>query len=129
MFMFEFLIAKLGGGLVAQTITYGTSGVVLLIMGWIFKKIPKGAIKAKFGVLMYGLGVTITLGGSQWFKKFGKRGTKIYQAFEDYILDFIEDVFVFGIAEFLRGCRSDNLTLMKSVRKQTSFTTRLKKAA
>ncbi len=122
--MFEFLIAKLGGGLIAQSITYGTSGIALIILLWIIKKIPKGKIKTKWGVVCYTFGVAITLGGSQWFKKFGKNGVKFYQAIEDYLLDFIEDVFFFGLAEILRGARSDNLTLKESIKKQNTFTTK-----
>ena len=125
--IFEFLIAKLGGGLVAQTISYGVGGALLIIVGWILKKIPKGAIKARFGMLMYGLGVAFTLGGSQWCRKVGKKmGNKIYQAIEDYIFDFIEDVFVFGVGEFIRGGRSDNLTLKDSIKKQNTLTTKKK---
>ena len=125
--MFEWMIVKLGGGLIAETISYGTGGILLIVVGWILKKIPKGAIKAKFGMFMYSIGVACTLGGSQWFKKFGKIGGKIYQAIEDYIIDFVEDVFVFGVGEWVRGTRSDNLTLKNSIKKQNTFTSRLKK--
>jgi len=125
--MFEFLIAKLGGGLIAEAITYGSSGIILLILGWVVKKIPRGAIRAKWGYLCYGVGVAITLGGSQWFKKFGKKGVKVYQFIEDYIADFFEDLIFFGAAEILRGIRSDNLTLRESIKKQTTFTTKVKK--
>ena len=65
--MISLLTAKLG----SSALAYGATGVSGLVVAWILKKIPNETIKAKFGLFMYGLGVTCSLGLS----KFKLRGS------------------------------------------------------
>lgn len=114
--MVEWIAAKVGITAVSSLVSSGIGGAVLVVVLFVLKRIPRETIRAHWGMLMYGLGVVFTLGGSQWVTRFGNIGKRIWQAVEDYLLDFIEDVFVFGIAEFVRGGRSDNRTLKESIK-------------
>lgn len=114
--MIEWIAAKVGITAISTLMSYGIGGALLIVVLFVLKRIPNNKIRAKWGMLMYGLGVGFTLGGSQWVTRFGKMGKRIWQAVEDYVLDFIENVFVFGVAEFIRGGRSDNMTLKESIK-------------
>lgn len=121
--MIDWLINLLGGTIVAQVVSYGVGSLVLMVLLWFLKKTPNHKIRAVFGRFMYGLGVALTLGASVWLRKLSPEvGGKIWQAVEDWILDLVENVGAFGLAEFVRGARSDNL---KSIKDQTSLNTKL----
>jgi hypothetical protein len=86
------------------TAVYTGVGVVGAGIAWALKKIPNDTIKDKVGGLMYGLGVTCTLGLAKW---------KITRTFwnkvvEPWVIDFIDNIFVTGIQRFIDGLRSDN---------------------
>jgi len=114
--MIEWLAAKVGITVVSTLVSYGIGGALLIIVLFVLKRVPNNKIRGRWGVFMYSLGVGFTLGGSQWVTRFGKVGKKIWQVVEDYVLDFIENIVVFGIAEFVRGGRSDNMSLKESIK-------------
>ena len=68
------------------------------------KKIPNKTIKAKFGGLMYGLGVTCTLGLARFSVTKGVWNKVV----EPYIIDAVDNIFVHGVSRFVEGLRSDN---------------------
>mgnify|MGYP003150157377 FL=1 len=96
----EWLLAKVG----ASTITYAAGGIGAVAVAWILKKIPNKRIKAQFGMIMYGMGVTCTLGMAKfkWTKRFWNK------TIEPWIVDAIDNIAGHGIKEFIRGLRSDN---------------------
>jgi len=98
--MLEWITAHLG----MQAIQWTAGGIAVFIIGWIFKKIPNHKIKARWGSWMYSLGVKLTLKTSSigWLKKAWEK------VIEAWIIDFIDNVIVTGIQEFVRGLRSDN---------------------
>tara|TARA_R110000744_G_scaffold92927_1_gene179674 strand:- start:8326 stop:8622 length:297 start_codon:yes stop_codon:yes gene_type:complete len=98
--MISLLTAKLG----SSALAYGATGVSGLVVAWILKKIPNETIKAKFGLFMYGLGVTCSLGLSKF-----KYTKKLWNAtIEPYVIDAIDNIAVTGISKFVEGLRSDN---------------------
>ena len=58
----EWLVAKLG----VSTIQYAAGGIGAVVVAWVLKKVPNKAIKAQIGMIMYGMGVTCTLGMGKW---------------------------------------------------------------
>jgi hypothetical protein len=96
----DFIISKLGGAAVG----YAAGGVGAVAVAWMLKKIPNATLKAKFGRLMYGLGVTCTLGMSKfkWTKKFWNK------TIEPWVIDAIDNILANGIKSFCDGMRSDN---------------------
>ena len=96
----EWLIAKLG----VSTLQYAAGGIGAVAVAWILKKIPNIVIKAKVGMIMYGTGVTCSLGMSRW------KVTKRFwgKTIEPFIIDAIDNIAGHGIKEFIRGLRSDN---------------------
>ena len=96
----DFIISKLGGAAVG----YAAGGIGAVAIAWILKKIPNKTIKAKFGALMYGLGVASTLGLGKWklTKKFWQK------TIEPYVVDAIDNIIVTGVKKFCDGLRSDN---------------------
>ena len=96
----DWLIAKLG----MSTITYGAGGIGAVAVAWTLKKIPNKRIKAQIGMITYGMGVTCTLGMGKW------RYTKAFwnKTIEPYFVDLLDNVISHGLAEFVRGLRSDN---------------------
>jgi len=96
----EWLIAKLG----VSTIQYAAGGIGAVAVAWVLKKIPNKQIKAQLGMMMYGLGVTCTLGMGKW--KYTKRFWN--KTVEPWIVDAIDNIAGHGIKEFIRGLRSDN---------------------
>jgi len=96
----DFIISKLGGAAVG----YAAGGIGAVAIAWILKKIPNKTLKAKFGMMMYGLGVTSTLGlcKFKWTKKFWNK------TIEPWLIDAIDNIVGHGIAEYIRGLRSDN---------------------
>ena len=96
----EWLVAKLG----ISTVQYAAGGIGAVVLAWILKKIPNHRLKANFGVLMYGMGVTCTLGMGKW--KVTKRFWN--KTVEPYVIDAIDNIIGHGIKEFIRGLRSDN---------------------
>lgn len=105
--MFEFIAAKLGAIAVDTTIKWTIGGVIGWLVLFILKKVPNDQIKAKFGWLMYGIGVGMTLGASKWANRW-KITKAVYQRVEDWFVDLVENVIAYGIAEWVRGMRSDN---------------------
>ena len=98
--MLEWVTVKLG----ASAVNYAAGGAIAVVVAWVLKKIPNNAIKAKFGALMYGLGVAATLGLSKW-----KITKKLWNAtIEPFIVDAIDNIAVTGIRRFVEGLRSDN---------------------
>ena len=55
-------------------------------------------------MITYGMGVTCTLGMGKW------RYTKAFwnKTIEPYFVDLLDNVISHGLAEFVRGLRSDN---------------------
>ena len=96
----EWLIAKLG----VSKIQYAAGGVGAAVLAWILKKVPNKAIKAQIGMMMYGMGVTCTLGMGKWkyTKKFWNKTV------EPYFVDLLDNTVAHGLAEFIRGLRTDN---------------------
>ena len=96
----EWLIAKLG----VSTIQYAAGGIGAVVVAWVLKKVPNKRIKAQVGMMMYGMGVTCTLGMGKWkyTKKFWNKTV------EPYFVDLLDNVIAHGLAEFIRGLRSDN---------------------
>ena len=96
----EWLVAKLG----VSTIQYAAGGVGAVVVALVLKKVPNKAIKAQIGMIMYGMGVTCTLGMGKW--KYTKRFWN--KTVEPYFVDLLDNVIAHGLAEFIRGLRSDN---------------------
>ena len=96
----EWLIAKLG----VSTIQYAAGGIGAVVVAWVLKKIPNKQIKAQVGMIMYGLGVTCTLGMGKW--KYTKRFWN--KTVEPYFVDLLDNVVGHSLTEFIRGLRSDN---------------------
>ena len=96
----EWVVAKLG----VSTIQYAAGGIGAVAVAWVLKKIPNKTIKAHFGMMMYGIGVTCTLGMGKW--KYTKRFWN--KTVEPYFVDLLDNVVAHGLAEFIRGLRSDN---------------------
>jgi len=96
----EWIIAKLG----VSAVQYATGGIMAVGVAWVLKKIPNNTIKAKFGMMMYGLGMTCSLGMGKW------KVTKRFWAktIEPWLIDAIDNIIGHGIKEFIRGLRSDN---------------------
>ena len=96
----EWLIAKLG----VSTIQNAAGGIGPVVVAWVLKKIPNKTIKAKIGMLTYGMGITCSLGMGKW------RYTKAFweKTIEPYVIDLLDNVISHGLAEFIRGLRSDN---------------------
>ena len=94
------LVAKLG----VSTIQYAAGGIGAVVVAWVLKKVPNKRIKAQVGMMMYGLGVTCTLGMGKW--KYTKRFWN--KTVEPYFVDLLDNVIAQGLAEFIRGLRSDN---------------------
>ena len=96
----EWVVAKLG----VSTIQYAAGGIGAVAVAWVLKKIPNKTIKAQFGMMMYGMGVTCTLGMGKWkyTKKFWNKTV------EPYFVDLLDNTVAHGLAEFIRGLRSDN---------------------
>jgi len=94
------LVAKLG----VSTIQYAAGGIGAVAVAWVLKKIPNKRIKAQVGMMMYGMGVTCTLGMGKW--KYTKRFWN--KTVEPYFVDLLDNVIAHGLAEFIRGLRSDN---------------------
>ena len=96
----EWLVAKLG----VSTIQYAAGGIGAVAVAWVLKKIPNKRIKAQIGMMLYGMGVTCTLGMGRW--KYTKRFWN--KTVEPYFVDLLDNVVAHGLAEFIRGLRSDN---------------------
>ena len=96
----EWIIAKLG----VSTVQYAAGGIGAVAVAWVLKKIPNKRIKAQVGMMMYGMGVTCTLGMGKW--KYTKRFWN--KTVEPYFVDLLDNVIAHGLAEFIRGLRSDN---------------------
>ena len=96
----EWLVAKLG----VSTLQYAAGGIGAVVVAWVLKKVPNKRIKAQVGMMMYGMGVTCTLGMGKWkyTKKFWNKTV------EPYFVDLLDNVIAHGLAEFIRGLRSDN---------------------
>ena len=47
----EWLVAKLG----MSTLQYAAGGIGAVAVAWVLKRIPNKTIKAKFGMMMYGV--------------------------------------------------------------------------
>ena len=98
--MLEFLVTKVTG----KAVAIAGGGIAVVVSTWVLKKIPNNTIKAKVGRLMYGLGVTVTLGMAKW--KFTKPIWN--KVVEPYCIDLVDNVLVTGLAKFIEGMRSDN---------------------
>ena len=96
----DFIISKLGGAAVG----YAAGGIGAVAIAWILKKIPNATLKAKFGLVMYRLGIFCTLGMGRW--KVTKRFWQ--KTIEPWVVDAISNIIGHGISEFIRGLRSDN---------------------
>ena len=96
----DFIISKLGGAAVG----YAAGGLGAVAIAWILKKIPNATLKAKFGLVMYRLGIFCTLGMGRW--KVTKRFWQ--KTIEPWVVDAISNIIGHGISEFIRGLRSDN---------------------
>lgn len=96
----EWLIAKLG----MSTLQYAAGGIGAVAVAWTLKKIPNKEIKAQLGMIMYGMGVTCSLGMGKW--KYTKRFWN--KTIEPWLIDAIDNIVGHGIKEFIRGLRSDN---------------------
>ena len=98
--MLEMIAAKLTG----EAIAVAGGGVAVVASTWVLKRIPNKVIKAKVGMWMYGLGVTLTLGMTKW------RYTKSIwnKVIEPWIIDAIDNILVTGLSKFVEGMRSDN---------------------
>lgn len=98
------MISYLTATLTTKVAAYAGMGLAGMVAAYVLKKIPNAQIKAKFGLLMYGLGVTCTLGLAKW--KFTKSVWN--KVIEPWIVDAIDNIVGHGIKEFVRGLRSDN---------------------
>lgn len=85
-------------------LSYAIGGASAVMVAWILKKIPNDTLKAKFGALMYGLGVTCTLGLAKWKWTKGLWNKTI----EPWVVDAIDNIVVEGVMRFVEGLRSDN---------------------
>jgi len=96
----EWILAQAG----ATAVGYATGGVLTMAVAFILKKIPNNVIKAKFGAVMYGLGIACTLGLAKW------KVTKSLwnKTIEPWVIDAINNIVVHGVSEFVRGMQSDN---------------------
>ena len=96
----EWIVAKLG----VSAVQYTVGGLGAVAIAWVLKKIPNKTLKAKFGSLMYGLGVASTLGLGKWTvtKKFWN------STVEPWFIDLIDNVFGSMVRGFIKGLRSDN---------------------
>jgi len=99
--MLEMIAANLTG----KAVAVAGGGVAVVVSTWVLKKIPNATIKAKVGLMMYGLGVTVTLGMAKW--KFTKPIWN--KVIEPYFIDIIDNVLVTGLSKFVEGMRSDNV--------------------
>tara|TARA_Y100001951_G_scaffold69366_1_gene56259 strand:+ start:379 stop:675 length:297 start_codon:yes stop_codon:yes gene_type:complete len=91
--------------IVGPEFAYAAIGGVSVLVAYILKKIPNHVLKGKFGSLMYGLGVALTLGLAKW--KFSK---KVWHSLiEPWVVDAMDNIVAHGIREFIRGLRSDNV--------------------
>ena len=88
----------------SKAAVYSGAGAAGVGLAWVLKKIPNDTIKDKVGKVMYGAGVACTLGMGKWKWTKGIWNKTI----EPYFVDLIDNVVVNGIAEFVRGLRSDN---------------------
>jgi len=68
------------------------------------KRIPNKKLKARFGMLMYRLGVMSSLGLGKW--KMTRRFWN--KTIEPWVIDAIDNIVGHGIKEYIRGLRSDN---------------------
>ena len=91
--------------LVGPDFVYAAIGGVSVLSAYILKKIPNQALKRRFGSVMYGLGVTLTLGLAKW--NFSKKAW--HSLIEPWIVDAMDNIVAHGIREFIRGLRSDNV--------------------
>ena len=98
--MLEMIAAKLTG----KAVAYAGGGIAVIASGWLLKRIPNNKIKAKVGLWMYGLGVTVTLGMAKW--KFTKPIWN--KVVEPYFIDAVDNILVTGLGKFIEGMRSDN---------------------
>ena len=98
--MLEMIAAKLTG----EAIAVAGGGVAVVASTWVLKRIPNATIKAKVGLWMYGLGVTLTLGMAKW-----KYTKSIWnKVIEPWIIDAVDNILVTGLSKFVEGMRSDN---------------------
>lgn len=95
------IIAAWGIGKISA---YVGGSIIAFILAWILKKIPNEKIKKFVGSIMYGAGVSITLGLSKWSIT-ARYWNKII---EPFLVDLIDNVVGHGVKEFIRGLRSDN---------------------
>jgi len=87
-----------------QAVIYTGGSIGAFILAWLLKKTPNDKIKFAVGKIMYGFGVTMTLGLSKW------KYTKDFwsKTVEPWFIDLIDNVVGHGVEEFIRGLRSDN---------------------
>lgn len=88
---------------------WAVGGLAAIILAWALKKIPNAMLRAKFGALMYGLGVAVTLG----LAKYKWTRSVWNKILEPWVIDAIDNIVVKGISEFVRGMRSDNIKDVK----------------
>ena len=97
--MLEMIAAKLTG----EVIAVAGGGVAVVASTWVLKKIPNATIKAKVGVWMYGLGVTLTLGMAKW-----KYTKKLWnKVIEPWFVDLVDNTAGACVRGFIKGLRSD----------------------
>ena len=96
----EWLAAKIG----IDIGIWAVGGMAGVVIAWILKRIPNDKIRTWVSVFMYGAGATVTAGLAKW--KYTKRIWNKY--IEPWVIDAIDNIIVHGIAEFIRGMRSDN---------------------
>lgn len=104
----EWLVVKAGEIAIGQAITWSVGGIAVFIVTWLLKRIPNELIKAKWGKFMFCLGVVCTLGITKWGTSRVKWFKKVWDLVEKWILDFVENILIYGFAEWVRGMRSDN---------------------
>ena len=100
----DIMLATITALATKKAVLYTGMGLAGGITAWVLKKIPNDKIKAKVGYWMYGAGVACTLGMGKWKWTKGIWNKTI----EPYFVYLIDNVVVNGIAEFVRGLRSDN---------------------
>ena len=82
---------------------YSGAGAAGVGLAWVLKKIPNDTIKDKVGKVMYGVGVTCTLGMSKW-----KMTRNVWnKVVEPWFIDLLDNVIVTGLKKFISGLRSD----------------------
>jgi hypothetical protein len=96
----EWLVAKLG----VSAVQYTVGGIGAVAIAWMLKRIPNKKLKARFGMLMYRLGVMSSLGLGKW--KMTRRFWN--KTIEPWVIDAIDNIVGHGIKEYIRGLRSDN---------------------